>query len=156
MTADNETQQAEETLVRLLARREHSARELKQKLKQRGFDHQTIEMVLTKAQENGWQSDRRFAQVWVRACIAKGDGVRKIMAHAPQKGLSSELIEDILQAEQPNWNHACYERLIKKFGETPPQDQKQRDKIVRHLMQRGYSFSEIKQALDRQANADAD
>ncbi|PHR66052.1 regulatory protein RecX [Pseudidiomarina marina] len=156
MTAENERLQAEETLIRLLARREHSARELKQKLKQRGFDHQIIEMVLTKAQENGWQSDRRFAQVWVRACIAKGDGVRKIMARAPQKGLSSELIEDILQTEQPNWNQACYERLIKKFGETPPQDQKQRDKMIRHLMQRGYSFGEIKQALDRQANADAD
>ncbi|CUA84566.1 regulatory protein RecX [Pseudidiomarina woesei] len=152
----NDAQQAEEVLVRLMARREHSAQELRQKLKQRGFDHNVVELVLEKAQQQGWQSDQRFAQVWVRTCIARGDGARKINAQAQQKGLSSELIQQALAAEQPNWSDACFERLLRKFGEQPPQDQKQRDKIMRHLLQRGFSFDEIKRALERQRQGDAD
>lgn len=152
----NDAQQAEEVLVRLMARREHSAQELRQKLKQRGFDHQVITLVLEKAQQRGWQSDQRFAQVWVRTCIAKGDGVRKIKAQAQQKGLSAEIIEQTLAVEQPNWNDACFERLVRKFGEQPPVEQKQRDKMVRHLLQRGFSFDEIKRALERQRQGVAD
>lgn len=160
MTAFNEqttdAQQAEEVLVRLMARREHSAHELRQKLTQRGFDHSTVQMVLDKAQAHGWQSDERFAHVWVRTCIARGDGARKIAAQAKQKGLAAELIETVLAAEQPDWNDACFERLIRKFGEQPPQDQKQRDKMVRHLLQKGYSFDAIKRALERQRQGVAD
>src|SRR5690554_4011498 len=122
MEPDNNVQQAEEVLVRLLSRREHSARELRQKLKQRGFDHNTIELVLKKAQQHEWQSDERFAHVWIRACIARGDGVRKIAAQAPQKGIAAALVEQVLEREQPDWDDACYQRLIRKFGETPPAD----------------------------------
>lgn len=139
-----------------MARREHSAREIQQKLKQRGFDHSTIQKVLQKAQTQGWQSDERFAQVWVRTCIVRGDGRRKILAQAQQKGLAISLVEQALQGEQPDWNEACYQRLIRKFGEQPPSDQKQRDKITRHLLQRGFSFDAIKHALQRQAQGAAD
>jgi regulatory protein len=156
MKHENNIQQAEEVLVRLLARREHSARELHQKLKQRGFDHSTIDLVLKKAQEHGWQSDERFAHVWVRTCIARGDGLRKISAQAPQKGIPADLIELVLKHEQPDWNEACYQRLIRKFGEMPAVDKKQRDKIMRHLLQRGFSFEVINHALERQAKAFAD
>lgn len=149
-------QQAEEVLLRLLARREHSALELKQKLRQRGFTQQPLEAALAKAQQLGWQSDQRFTESWVKQCLEKGDGVRKIQAQAQQKGISEALLQQVLLAHQPDWHQQCYQRLIKKFGEQPPIDQKQRDKMIRHLLQRGFSFDSIKIALQRQSDAAAD
>src|SRR5690554_1905745 len=117
MEQDNNLQQAEDVVVRLLARREHSQLELQQKLEQRGFDHETSHKVLKEAKAKGWQSDQRFAEVWVRSCIARGDGASKIRAQAPQKGIASELIEAVLIEAQPNWDELCYQRLVRKFGE---------------------------------------
>src|SRR5690606_42004317 len=91
-----------------MARRDHSAREIQQKLQQRGFDHSTIQMVLQKAQERGWQSDERFAQVWVRTCIARGDGARKIMAQPQQKGLAAALVEQ--RSEERRVGKECRRR----------------------------------------------
>lgn len=156
MENESTSQQAEDVVVRLLARREHSQLELQQKLKQRGFDHDTSLKVLEKAKANGWQSDERFAEVWVRSCIARGDGVSKIRAQAPQKGIPPELVEAVLQQEQPNWVELCYQRLVRKFGQRPVADTKQREKIIRHLLQRGFTFAVIKQALQRQSQAELD
>lgn len=153
---NNDIQQAEEIVVRLLARREHSARELQQKLQLRGFDHKTIEKVLAKAQQLGWQSDQRYLEVWLRSCLARGDGIQKIRAAAAQKGIQGELLEQALQDQEPDWVEQCYERLVRRFGHTPPQDPKERNRIMRHLMQRGYRLDQIQQALERQRMAASD
>ncbi len=156
MTSNNDLQQARETVMRLLARREHSARELRQKLQQRGYDSDVINETLAKAQELGWQSDRRFAESWIRQSVAKGNGFRKISAQAQQKGIDDDLLQSVLNEQQPDWDEECYQRLLRKFGETPPTEQKQRDKMMRHLLQRGFSFDSIKRALQRQAEAALD
>ncbi|MDX1626605.1 MAG: RecX family transcriptional regulator, partial [Wenzhouxiangellaceae bacterium] len=48
-----------ESAIRLLARREHSRRELDRKLRQRGWDGEDVEIVLDELDEAGLQSDRR-------------------------------------------------------------------------------------------------
>lgn len=154
MTADE--QQAREVVLRLLARREHSLQELRQKLQQRGFTHEECDSVLSLAQANNWQSDERFAESWLRHSLDKGVGLQKIKAAAQSKGLATELVDDLLQQLAPDWNELCYQRLLKKFGGEPPTDPKKRDRIMRHLLQRGFSYSEIKQALNWQAEAATD
>ncbi|PTB85536.1 OraA [Pseudidiomarina aestuarii] len=154
MTSDE--QQAKDVVLRLLARREHSAQELKQKLRQRGFSDAVCDTVLTIAQANNWQSDERFAETWLRHSLANGDGLQKIKAAAQNKGLDTELVATLLQQLEPDWNDLCYQRLLKKFGHEPPSEPKMRDRMMRHLLQRGFSYSEIKQALSWQAEAATD
>ena len=52
--------------VRLLARREHTADELRRKLKQRGFADSDVESALMRLRENDLQSDRRFSDDYLR------------------------------------------------------------------------------------------
>lgn len=154
MNADE--QQAKEVVLRLLARREHSAFELRQKLRQRGFVDEVNDVVLQFAQAQGWQSDERFIDSWLRQCLAKGDGLQKIKAAAQNKGLAADAIHEALLQLEPDWASICYERLTKKFGTEPPNDTKARDRMMRHLLQRGFSYSDIKQALNWQAEAARD
>ncbi|KFZ30286.1 hypothetical protein IDSA_11065 [Pseudidiomarina salinarum] len=156
MSDNDEQVQANEVMLRLLGRREHSVRELEQKLSQRGFAASIIRVVINEAIARGWQSDERYAELWTRHCLQRGDGINKIKASANAKGISSELLEQALAAEEPDWAELCFERLCKKFGSEPPATPKDRDRRIRHLLQRGFTYPDIKQALERQSDAVAD
>ncbi|MDN7123867.1 regulatory protein RecX [Pseudidiomarina terrestris] len=148
--SNEEQQQADETVVRLLGRREHSAHELRQKLRQRGYADSIIKQSLATAQEHGWQSDERYAEIWLRQMLSSGNGWMKIKAAAGAKGITEELLQRLTDEAAPDWTELCYERLNRKFGEQPPETRQQRDKIMRHLQSRGFRFDEIKAALERQ------
>lgn len=156
MTQSEEQTQAEEVVVRLLGRREHSAFELQQKLRQRDFSDAVIAKAISKAQEHGWQSDERYTEIWLRQALFSGNGWLKIKAKAASKGIDEQLLAAAVAEARPDWRELCFERLCKKFGETPPQSPKERDKIMRHLLNRGFRFDEIKAALAMQSDAFAD
>ncbi|RUO60556.1 regulatory protein RecX [Pseudidiomarina insulisalsae] len=147
--------QAEETLVRLLGRREHSAFELQQKLRQRGFADTVIATVLAKAQQQGWQSDARYTEIWLRQALASGNGWLRIKANATGKGIDEQLLQQALRTAAPDWQELCFQRLCKKFGEQAPETRQQRDKIMRHLLNRGFRFDEIKAALQQLSDMSA-
>ena len=69
----------------LLTQRDHSVRELNNKLSAKGFDANEIEEAIHKCQEYGYQSDERFAQSFINARIQKGygKGQRQNHVHAP-------------------------------------------------------------------------
>lgn len=153
---DEQQQQALDVVVRLLGGREHSRHELQQKLLQRGFTSSDAMAAINHAAERGWQSDTRYAEMWVRHCLQKGHGASKVRAAAQQRGIARELIDAALAEADPNWDDACYQRLRKRFGEQPPSEAKQRDKIIRHLLSQGFTYGQIKQALERQSAAQSD
>ncbi len=71
---------AHDRALALLARREHSAREIKQRLAARGHDDDESERALTDLQRSHYQSDERFAEVLIRARVGAGYGPRYIEA----------------------------------------------------------------------------
>ena len=64
--------------VALLARRDHSRRELVTKLQQRLGDQPALEAVLAWCEEHDFIDDRRFAGFFVRARIERGQGMLRI------------------------------------------------------------------------------
>lgn len=64
--------------VRLLARREHGARELAEKLAQKGYNSSDIDEAIARCQSLGLQSDVRFAESRCRLRIRQGCGPLKI------------------------------------------------------------------------------
>lgn len=143
-------QQGLEVVLRLLARREHSAQELARKLKQRQFSAALIKDLLTHAQAQGWQSDARFLEIFVRQRVQSGDGPMKLLAALQQRGIDESAAQQAVAELSVDWSEICFERLQRKFGETPPQDAKQKAKMMRYLQQRGFRFDDIKKALNRQ------
>lgn len=148
--------QLQDAVLRLLSRREHSQGELQRKLSQRGYPAELVQKVLEHAAAEGWQSDERFVASYARQQLEQGNGARKIQAALAQRGVSSALIEAWLAEQDVDWAEQAYQKLIRRFGESPASDLKDKQKRQRFLQQRGFPFSAINSALKRQESASTD
>ena len=59
----------------MLARREHSAFEVRRKLKQKDLPESEIEEAVERLQQEGLLSDRRFAEAYIHMRAGKGYGL---------------------------------------------------------------------------------
>ncbi|HJN50428.1 MAG: regulatory protein RecX [Pseudomonadales bacterium] len=132
------------TAMDMLARRDHSLHELRSKLARR-FSSATdlIADEVDKLKQEGLQSDERMADHLIRSRVGKGQGPAKIKAELRAKGLSDDLIQHALQQTDVDWGNLVKEVACKRFGDTPPVNQRERAKRVRFLQQRGFLFEHI-------------
>lgn len=139
---------ASEQAVSYLARREHSALELRRKLDKAGFDPADIEHVLSQLQQADLQSDERFSESYVRSRINRGYGKTRIRMELQERGVADELIKDSLQQAEVDWFALAAEVRSKRFGEQDPEDFKSRAKQQRFLQYRGFSHDEITESFN--------
>jgi regulatory protein len=123
----------------LLARREHSAHELRQKLKQREFDHEEIELALEVLQQDNLQSDAQFTESYINNRVNAGLGPIKIIHELRQKGVASDLIDEQMSALSIDWNESLEQQRIKKYGLQIPNNYSQKMKQARFLQNKGFS-----------------
>lgn len=107
--------EAMESAVRLLARREHSARELWDKLKQRGYNSDEADTALQNCQRLGLQSDLRFAQSLIRHRAHQGYGPLRIRQELKFKGINAETASLALDETEINWKEEAL-KLVEKKG----------------------------------------
>ncbi|KTD21691.1 recombination regulator RecX [Legionella londiniensis] len=100
---------------RLLARREHGAKELRDKLLQKGHRASEVDQVINECQRLGLQSDLRFAESVCQSRIQQGYGPLRIRQELQVKRIDSELIEQVLQKEEGNWCAYALAVWKKKF-----------------------------------------
>ena len=132
----------------LLARREHSRHELRQKLARNGADMDEIEAALEKLAAGGLQSDARFAEHFVRARVRKGQGPLKIGQALRERGVGPDLITKYLGAGQIDWLRQARRVRAGKFGEPPPLDYQNKARQSRFLQGRGFESDVIQEALN--------
>jgi regulatory protein len=96
MQVNDESENIRQRALSLLTRREHSRWELEQKLHQRGFTSQNILSVLQQLIEEGWQSDHRFAECYIRSRINAGFGPLRIRAELKHRRIQDFLIDKYL------------------------------------------------------------
>ena len=123
----------------LLARREHSVKELTRKLKQREFEDDDIHEAIVTLQRDNLQNDRRFLESVVNYRINAGFGPLKIRYELRQKGVSDDLVDNYLSGLDVDWESNMAVQRIKKFGDSLPVDYKEKMKQARFLQNRGFS-----------------
>ena len=140
-------------MLSFLARREHSAEELRRKIKQNSsifkivYSSELVERCLLEMQEKGFQSDGRFARQYVESKLAnKSHGPLKILAGLFNRGISRELANLVLNelGNQELWLKKSIEWLekIQKKGKTlTPQALSQK------LYQQGFAWETIEKAV---------
>lgn len=128
---------------------------MRERLAKRCEDPELIERVLIYLVEEGYQSDSRFAESYIRAKSDQGQGSKKIAFDLSRKGIAKNLIEELLNNRKENPKHIALEYLKRKFGEEPPVDIKQKAKWFRHMAGRGFDYGEIEYAF-RYQNSDPD
>lgn len=149
-----------------LARREHSQKELRDKLSQKfiqklskassetEFDLSTlselgllIETVLHKIQAEGLQSDERYAEMLVNTRIRRGYGPIKILHELQQKGVVAELCSALINSQDHEWFTRALEVKEKKFPFTETLTTKEKARQQRFLLYRGFSHEHINKVI---------
>ncbi len=130
-----------DTAVDLLSRRDHASRELARKLGQKGFDGEEIERALRRLEDLNYLNDARFAKAAAKERLHKRRGLRDVRRYLLQKGLDGELVEESLRelARQEDEESLAFEAALRKLsGLREPDAQKRKQKLVRHLISRGF------------------
>lgn len=136
--------------IRLLARREYSRVELERRLVAKGHAMDSIDETLDRLAAEGLQSDERFAEIFVRSRIARGQGPIKIRAELGERGIDRELARTALDearlTDEVDWHALACVTLARRFpdpGETP----RERARRERFLAGRGFDFEQVRHAL---------
>lgn len=125
--------------IELLARREHSRLELKQKLTSREFDSGEIEILLDELEKQDLLSEERFVEMFVRSRKNNGFGPKKIIAELQTRGISNNLISSAVDEKSDEWRDNMIAAAKKKNVN--------REQLFRFLLYRGYSPTLIYQWL---------
>ena len=137
----------EQAAMRLLAQNEHTVRQLKTKLRKKGFDVEAIEVVLQDLQQRNMVSDERFAEQYLQMRSRKGFGPVRIEQEMYEKGVSDSLIAISMDNADINWQELMQQTLQKKYGSGVSLNYEERARRARFLEYRGFPASLIRKTL---------
>jgi len=144
-------QQAMNTAVRLLARRDHARLEIEQKLKKRGYQREVIGAVVAECERLNYINDERTARVYIGQLVRRGFGFRRIVIELKKKGLQGRRFEDILEKQRTEIDEREIARRVlqkkMKSFEREADRKKRRDRIYRFLDYRGFNRSIISELI---------
>jgi regulatory protein len=144
-------QQAYATALRLLARREHSALELRVKLRSRRCPPALADQVLNALRDEGALSDQRFADAYVQARFERGYGPVRIEAELRERGIGGSLAEQAMADFAPLWAASAERQRRKRFGCGTPTGFSERARQMRFLQQRGFTGEQVRAAIETEA-----
>ena len=138
--------------VSLLARRDHSEFELRQKLGVKGHDDAAIEEVIRVLESKGYLNEKRYAETMLRHHAMRGQGPQKIRYLLTQQQVSNALISEVFSESDADWFSLAAQVREKRFGVNAlPQERAQRYKEqsrqMRFLMSRGFEQDQIQFAM---------
>ena len=140
-------QDARNAAIGLLARREHSRKELYTKLSGR-CEQINLDTVLDDLERNGYLSDQRFTESFIRMRTAQGHGEVRIRFDLRQKGVAAEMISSVLDESGIDWYEQAADVYSRKFRTAVGEkDYKERSKRMRYLAQRGFNMDQINYAI---------
>ncbi|MDA1108104.1 MAG: regulatory protein RecX [Proteobacteria bacterium] len=131
----------------LLARREHSAHELRRKLLDKGHPPAEVAMVVSDLVRDKLLSDERFTEMYLHVRINKGYGPLYIEAALRERGVSKALIAQFVDNNDAAWHKRATEVHHKRFGCTLPASFAERARQSRFLGARGFTGTQISAAL---------
>lgn len=129
--------------VNYLSRREHSALELMDKLKTKGYSSTDISVIIEYLQEKNYQSDQRFAECSIRNRASRGYGWLYIKQMLKQKGVCENIINEEAKNQQIDWYLQAELAYNKRFAGIVIKDEKDKAKRLRFMQSRGFTLDQI-------------
>jgi regulatory protein len=133
--------------VRYLSRREYSRLELYSRLLAKKFTIKDINTTLDNLGAKGYQSDERFAEMFLASRANRGNGPFKIRMELSQKGVAETVIKQLFDNSGIDWFEQARQARHKHFGAQSPTDIKSLSKQVRYLRCKGFYQQHIDFAL---------
>ena len=129
----------------LLARREHSRKELHRKLTLKGLDAHEVQAAVDRLAGEGWQDDTRFAEGLVRSRVNTGYGPLRIRAELSTHGLDGDAIARAMGTFEGEWAANARDLVCRRFGKSLA-DLAQRRKAADFLIRRGFDGDSVRAA----------
>ncbi|HCI44970.1 MAG TPA: hypothetical protein DE315_05525 [Candidatus Omnitrophica bacterium] len=142
--------EAKNYIYRLLKIRFRSEREVRDKLRQKGFSEPTADEAVGYFKGIDLVNDRLFAQKWITWRLAKPFGLKRVRLELKEKGVAPELIEEQFAQVKPDYaEEEVVARLAKrqaaKHSGVPREKMKQR--VYGYLMRRGFNPAAVFKAI---------
>lgn len=134
----------------MLARKELSSSDLLLKLTQKGASVALAQQVVQRCQSQGLQSDQRFADMLLRSCLHKGQGLLLVRQYFRQHQLDPQLLSEALEQQQVDWFAQARASYLRKFADTVPGNEKEKLKRMAYLSRKGFSHEQIRFATEHQ------
>lgn len=133
----------------LLERSDKTAKEMRQKLKEREYQPEEIEETMAFLEEYHYVDDREYVRKYIRTYSSR-KSIRKIRGELEQKGVDEALIDEEM-AVLPVDEEAQIVQWLRKKGYDPgePVEWMQYRRLTAALGRRGYSYETIRRATER-------
>ena len=137
----------------LLSRRDHSVKELKEKLL-RTVDEASADKAIERFLELGYLDDEKFAKALAKHLYeVKNYSDNHVRQELYKRGISREIVYDIIDNSEIDSIETIINLVIKKYY-NKLNAENGKEKVVAALMRKGISYGDIKTALHRIENKD--
>lgn len=147
---DSEAHRAKEKALYLLEHRSHSKKELTDKITRASLSREAAQAAADRMEELGLLNDEEYARRLARELFTrKRYGPMRVRQELRQKGISPELIDELL-ADYAD-DSAALENMRALLSKKYPgwaDDEKVRRRAFAALQRFGYSYADIRRALE--------
>lgn len=128
-----------------LARCEQCRYKLTQKLIQKGFEKNAINLALNRLEAKNYLSDSRFALVWVRShCISNYQGKTRLLSELLLRGIQRTVaLEAINCFFSENEEGITEESMCEKAYQKAVRQRKSGEKLIKYLLDSGFSYKMV-------------
>jgi regulatory protein len=154
MDQDQDTQivrRAKQQAYRLLAYRNQTSSELRDRLQRRGYTAPIIDEVLRQLASDGYLDDRKLALDWARYRLqAKPLGRRRLAWELQRRGVPSESLEEVLREVYSEFDEGMLaEQAARKRlrSQELPRSPRERQRDARYLLSLGFEADTVAAAL---------
>ena len=125
-------------------------KEIRDYLVKHEIDEKIIPQVIQSLKDDNWINDHQYAYAIINSNQLSGDkGSYMLIQKISQKGVSKSIIQEVLQEfDMMEVAERTAEKLLKKYQGKLPARALQ-DKIIQSLTNKGFSYSEAKEAFDQ-------
>lgn len=134
-------------VLELIMRRLRSIKEVNDYGWRKKWEPEETNRIIERLKIKGYLDDEKFTEAWVRSRAAlKNISRRKLTLELRQKGIESEVIENVLSQSQDYDERKALKDLIakKQARYSDP------NKFIAFLMRQGFRYDDIKQALQEE------
>lgn len=131
----------------MLSRRPYSIRDFKEKLLDKGFDDVIVNAISEEFSELGYLNDFEYSKMYIEDARLKLKGDKKIMYELSLKGIGERIVREALAECEDVQLEDIATVINTKYASMDINDYKIKQKITAYLASRGFSFSEINDAI---------
>lgn len=129
--------------MHILERTDKTEAQLRKKLEESEYPKEAVESAIAYVTSYGYLDDRRYAKHYIE-WKKQGKGKARLKMELAQKGISREIIEEVLESTDFGETREMIRQIILKKRKTNiPMNEKEKQRLYGFLMRKGFSSSDI-------------